>query len=68
VIRTLKFFKFRCHACGYVTLIPSYGKFEVSGPVHCEGCGKVVLVKAPSWKWDWIISARQYTKQPSSIL
>ena len=48
MIRTLRFFKVRCHACSYVTLIPTYGTFEVPGPVHCEGCGKVVLVKWPS--------------------
>ena len=47
VLRTLRFFKVQCHACSYVTLIPTYGKFEVPSSVHCEGCGKVILVKWP---------------------
>ena len=48
VVRTLRFFKVRCHACSCVTLIPSYGKCEVPSSVYCEGCGKVVLAKGSS--------------------
>jgi len=45
VIKTVKFFKIRCHTCSYVTLIPTFGEFRVTGPIHCEDCGKLILMK-----------------------
>jgi ribosomal protein S27E len=45
VIKTIRFFKIRCHTCGYVTLIPTFGEFRVTGPIHCEDCGKLILMK-----------------------
>jgi len=50
VVRTLKFVKVCCHTCSYITLIPTYGRFKVPEPVHCEGCGKAVLEKNPFLK------------------
>jgi len=45
VIKTIRFVKIRCRTCGYITLIPTYGEFRVTGPVHCEDCGKLILIK-----------------------
>jgi DNA-directed RNA polymerase subunit RPC12/RpoP len=45
VIKTIRFVKIRCHRCGYITLIPTYGEFRVTGPVHCADCGKRILIK-----------------------
>jgi predicted nucleic-acid-binding Zn-ribbon protein len=45
VIKTIRFVTIRCHKCGYTTLIPTYGEFRFTGPVHCADCGKLILVK-----------------------
>jgi len=26
-------------------LIPTFGEFRVTGPIHCEDCGKLILMK-----------------------
>lgn len=45
-MRTLKFVKIRCNSCNRVTLIPTVGRFLISDPLHCEECGKIILINS----------------------